>query len=491
MTTQNGQPMTRGEYAEMLTEPLTEGYRPQPYVGQMWMDAGWMPQIYLLRDIEMMMTHPIVRDCLGYFKSGISGAEFWGGPDPADPDGNIGLPVCEARPDIGDFVIKLVRHFWNHGLSKVQGGYEYGWIGLENVYEESEGVLTWQGCIDFSPRDTFLLTKARRPVGVRIKNVWDKGDGNASSGQVNLWLATADVPAKALWYAHEPRYNNYYGQSQLMGAWRPWRRAGWKDSAETVLDGGCYRYLYNGPILRYPNEDLQVGPGSFPATANDSQGNPRRYSRDVARQLAEYWKTGAGIGLPSDKYSSDMGGGYKWDLELPENNVDLQPAINYILHLYDLISSGIGVPPELLKASETGSGYSGRAIPLEAFLDRQQHLAARILHMFVQQVVRPLVAWNWGLGIKFHVEPKRLLESKRKANAGNVQSPGAQSDTSSAPDELRKPGGGPGQAPGQRDQGPTQATVPPAGAPFSIAPALYTDAIRNIARKALEKARAA
>lgn len=32
----------------------------------------------------------------------------------------------------------------------------------------------------------------------------------------------------------------------------------------------------------------------------DSQGRPRRYSRAVAKQMAEYWRSGPG--LPSDKY---------------------------------------------------------------------------------------------------------------------------------------------------------------------------------------------
>ena len=102
--------------------------------------------------------------------------------------------------------------------------------------------MRWEGCHHFSPRDTFLLTADKVPCGVRVKNVQDLGLSRQNlaggSGQVDLWLASEDVPAKGLWYPHDPRYNSYYGQSQLMGAWRPWRRAAWKDAAETVLDAG-------------------------------------------------------------------------------------------------------------------------------------------------------------------------------------------------------------------------------------------------------------
>src|SRR5258708_4272217 len=86
-------PLERTSLEEMLVaQPLTTGYRSS---SPLWMYGaqGWLPQIYILRDIEWMIVHPMVRSVLGYYKSGIAGAEFWGGPS---PDNNPeGMPISE------------------------------------------------------------------------------------------------------------------------------------------------------------------------------------------------------------------------------------------------------------------------------------------------------------------------------------------------------------------------------------------------------------
>jgi hypothetical protein len=387
----NGTHNSRIEAA--LTTQLTEGYRPTLPVEGIYGPDG-MPLYYMRRDIELMLPHPIIHSVLEYYKSGIAGAEF--------------DVQCEDS-EVGDFALEQTQRFWDRGVPQLQEGYAYGWQALENVFAEEKGLFRWDCVHHFAPRDTYLLSQKHKPVGVRIKNV-------AERGIVDLWLASDDVPAKGLWYAHNPRWGQFYGRSQLYGAWRPWRRLAWKDGAEMVMDAGVYRLCYAGPIIRYPEEDYQSKAG-VPSTTLDSQGNPRRYARDMARMMAEQFKTGAGIGLPSSKYPADQGGGDKWALELPKTVLNIDPILNYVKVLCDWISYGIGVPPELLEASETGSGYSGRRIPMEAFLDSQQHIADRMLHIFVEQVLTPLIRWNWG-PVAFQVKCKRLLETKNKASIG-------------------------------------------------------------------------
>jgi hypothetical protein len=408
---QNGR-ADKGEVQETLIgEPLTNGYKPSlPNWALEW---DWMPQIYLIRDVELMLTHPVVRACLGYFKSGISGAQFWGGPNPLNPDDQVGLPICATNPEVGNFVQEQCNRFWDRGVPKIQGGYDYGWIGCENLFSEESGQLRWEDLIQFSPRDTYMLTHESRPIGCRIKNITEITNERAPNGQVDLWFASKDVPAKALWYAHDPRYHHYYGQSQLFGAWRPWRRLAWKDGAETVIDMGVYRFAFPGPIIRYPEEAVQTAGVNTPATALDSQGRPRRYARDIARQMGEQAKAGATVGLPSGKYPSEQGGDFKWSIEWPERTIQVDGLITYAKWLQDQISYGVGVPPELFQAGETGSGYSGRQIPLEAFLATQQKIADAILRLFVAQVLAPLIRWNFG-DVVWDVKVRNLLETKNK-----------------------------------------------------------------------------
>src|SRR3990167_5216139 len=103
-----------------------------------------MPLMQWQRDIEIMLRHPVVKQALSYFKGGIAGAEFWGGPHPDNPEDEQGLPICEDEK-IGRFVKEQCERFWDRGVPHVQNGYNYGWIGGEHIYakddEQSDSVL--------------------------------------------------------------------------------------------------------------------------------------------------------------------------------------------------------------------------------------------------------------------------------------------------------------------------------------------------------------
>lgn len=486
----NGQQINMDRVLQILTDgPLTNGYRPtQPLYDSIGTGGtGIQPQIWLLRDIERMMCHPAVCNPLNYFKSGIANAEFWGGPDPNDPSGEQGLPFCAESPDANLFVAEQCQRWWNRGVPMIQGGYEYGWIGGEANYTEAEGPLKFESLEQFSPRDVFPLTLDYEVVGVRVKNV--RGKGN-----VDLWSATEDVPAKGVWYAHQPRYNKLWGRSQLLGSWRPYTRLAGQDGQETVIDQGSYRSAFCGPVIRYPEEDLQAT-SNLPGTTLDSQGNPRRYARDLARQMAEQLKTGAGIGLPSTKYGPDFGGSYKWDVDWPTNVLNLGPILELVKYLCDEISKGIGVPPELLQAANTGSGYSGREIPLHSFLTIQQRIADALLHLFVDQILKPLVRWNFG-PVKWNAQVKSLIKSRKEdeqSSATAQQSAAGQIGGAQGNQTQWSPYQHPstGQSGWKSTGGRIQYGGTPPGQAMSMNPLFITDKMREISRKIIEKARRA
>jgi hypothetical protein len=461
VTQSNGQTVSRQTVEERLTgEPLTQGYRPTLPVWALW-TSDTVPQLYLLRDVELMMIHPVVLNVLNYFKAGLYGAEF-----------DI---VC-GDPTVSEFLHDQCRRFWDIGVPLLQGGYEYGWIGTELMYGYEGNYLAWKGMFQFSPRDVYILTQDHKPIGIRIKHVIPSTDEKKRRRDTqDLWLSTPDIPAKGLWYAHTPRYSEYYGVSQLLGAWRPWRRLAWRDAAETVIDGGVYRFAYAGPVIRYPEEDYASQLGT-PGTTLDSQGRPRKYARDIARQISEWYKTGAGVGLPSSKYPD---GADKWEFTIPESTLNVDGLIHYVEYLCKQISYGIGVPPELIEAAESGSGYSGRAIPMEGFMMAQQRLANNMLNLFLTQVLQPLVKWNWG-DVKWTAKVKNLLETKRRLQLGDE----AQGHKPQI--QLPSPGTNTTGVPGQRRDG----TVPPVPqmpqAPMSLAN--NDDRIREIARKILQVA---
>lgn len=402
-----------GGIAEALQEDATVGYRPVTPLEALWGAGGDVPQVTMRRDLEFMQTHPVVSIGLDYYKSGISGAEFWGGPDRTDPTNEVGQ---EISPDsrVAQFVLTHVERFWQRGVPVLQeGGYIHGWAPGEHIYRDVGGMLVWSHLKAFHPHDGHILTCEYRPVGVRIKNIREKEP-------VDLWLASERIPAKACWYAHRPRFGQLYGRSQLTGAWRPWRRLGWRDAVEQVIDAAIYRAGYKGPVVRHPPEDMQTAQQGLPATRLDGAGHPRRSARDVARQIVEWAKAGAGFTLSSAQYPPAQGGGNKWDVDFPDHVMDVRPLIEAARYLEDQIMLGIGVPPELVKAGGTGSGYSGRSIPKESFLAGQQCVADAILQMYVEQVVRPLVLWNYG-DVPFAISCKSLLKSQADDKQGQQQ----------------------------------------------------------------------
>ena len=457
--------------AENLQEEATCGYRPNIPLEGMWGAGTDSPTITLRRDIEFMLMHPIVMIAMEYYKAGISGAEFWGGPDHANPDNDKGKPISpDAR--VAEFVLAHCERFWQRGVPLMQeGGYAYGWAAGEHIYKDINGMMTWSHLRDFHPNDAFILTQAYTPIGVRVKNIREKPP-------INLHLANGHIPAKGCWYIHRPRFNRFYGRSQLVGAWRPWRRLGWRDAVEQVIDAAIYRAGYRGPVVRHPNEDMQSAQEGVPNTRPDGAGRVRRSARDVARQIVDWAKAGAGFTLSSAQYTQAQGGGKKWDVEWPDHVMDVRPLIDAARYLEDQIMLGIGVPPELVKAGDTGSGYSGRSVPREAFLDGQQKVADAMLQMFVEQVLRPLVLWNFG-EVPFEVSCKSLLKSQSDEKQGSQ--PGGQNPAGQAPPEA--PPGAPGQT--EAGQPPPQPDPNAGGAPaLSIAARNRALAIaRNVMRR--------
>lgn len=410
---------------ESLTEEATVGYRPTTPMELLWATGGDMPQITLRRDTEFMRIHPVVETAMQYYKSGITGAEFWGGPDQANPDNDMGKPIS-PDPKVSQFVMAHCERFWQRGMPLLQeDGYPYGWCPGEHVYKEVDGMLVWSHLKVFHPGDGHILTSGYQPVGVRIKNIRGRG-------YQDLHLASDTIPAKACWYAHRPRAGSLYGRSQFTAAWLPWRMLAWRDGMDQVINAAVYRAGYRGPIVRHPPGSSAPTDGvGAPATRPDGAGMPRRENRDVARQLVEWAKAGAGFTLSSEQYPQAAGGGNKWDVEWPDHVMDVRPLIEAARWAEDRVMLGIGVPPELVKAGGTGSGYSGRSIPREAFLDGQQRIADLMLQMFVEQVLRPLVWWNFGQ-VPFNVQCKSILKSQSDDKQGEMGGEQGQ------PDDLKR-----------------------------------------------------
>ncbi len=395
---------------DVLTgEPLTAGYRPSRAWGVLW-NPNATPLLQVLSDIESMKATPRCNITMGYHKSAIADVEF---------------EVKKASsPAVGDWALAELQKFWERCLDTVQHAWDWGWMGGEPIYEVCDGYLSIDRLDDFHAGDVTALTDdCDRFAGVRVKPVRGKG-------AVDLWAASPICPAKGFWYAHNRHWNRWYGRTQFYGAWRPWRRYAYPDGAEDMVGGAYYRLGYRGPMVRYPKGD-EVRHGSGPNAVQFDR------NRDKARQIAEWAKAGASFTMPSD-WDPDAGQ-YKWTVDFPTQSFDGKNLIDWLDFLLRQIDAGIGVPTELIEAMSSGSGYSGRKIPMEAFLATQTRNARNVVRAWYDQLGAPLLRWNFGPEAYAYVTVKSLLEVQRKQAAAKPEEGGGGQPPAAPNGERREP----------------------------------------------------
>jgi hypothetical protein len=413
------EPKKQHEAAEKLSGlPFTLGYRPshQQRLGD-WEGGGRHVPWRMLFDVEKMLMHPDVLLPYEIYKSGISSVKF---------------KIKADSTRSAEFAHDLLGKLWTDHLDQCQNSYDYGWAGLEACYKQRRGYMYFDSLIDIHPLDTWAMTAQGRYVGMRVAGVSNLS-GDSTGGMYDLW-GPGKWPAKGLWLSHRRRWDRYYGRTQLSGAWRPYRRLATPDGAEEVIDGAVYRCGYQGPLVRFPREEfLRDGTNQIDYEA----------ARKFARQMAEQAKAGMSLGLPSDR---DEQGNYLWDFIWPTSTLDVGPLLTYEENIQKQISRGVGTPPELFQAESSGSGWSGRKVPLLGFYNGQARNARELTKALVIQIVMPLLRWNFGHGAWVEVEVEVTLpgaisgEPPEQAGPEGAQPPGAEQQPGM--EQPPQPGGG-------------------------------------------------
>jgi hypothetical protein len=376
-------PANAREIEDALFREVVIDYRPRT----VWSANSEQENPFIIfQDIEAMRRDDVVSLPLSWIISPLSQCEW---------------EIEASSPPVAKFVEQQMNWFWTDAVWEVtREGYPYGWCAGEMGYTEERGLLV-QGKFDtFSARDVSPLFYKGKPVGVQVNHV---NPGSESNGLTRLWGFRKDVPSKAFWYAHQARHGNWFGESQIRGAWRPWRRLAGRDGAEEISDMALYRYGVGYLVARYPASETKVSAGS-----KNTDGSGLMSGRDAMRQVAANLKYGGGVHLPSIR---DAHGNYLYTLDVETPQLNIEAIDNKCIRLEKKISKAIGVPPELFEAAETGSGWSGRAVPWFGFLVARQPDADRMTRAWANQIGTPLVRWNFGPNAWFKITAKRLTES--------------------------------------------------------------------------------
>lgn len=317
--------------------------------------------------------------------------------------------ITASSKKVAEFVEKELKYFWNRSHQIDVKGAAAGWSAAEVVYDIEDNLLSQKDINVFASKDVRALSKNGKFVGVRVNG------GRRDAKNCDLHGSQKGVPSKCFWYAHNAGYGQFYGNSQFLPAWRYWRRLRGRDGCEEILDLGTYRHALGVSIIRYPSED-------FNATTKPtwSPAGVRISAKDIARSLNSELRYSTGISMPSNKYTSEEGGDYKWNMEYKNAGVNLKELADNCDNLEKKISMAIGWPPELAEATESGS-WGGREIPFINLLLRCTTHARYKTKQWLELQGLPMVRWNFGWDAWVKIEPISLVEIWRKMSEQSKQ----------------------------------------------------------------------
>jgi hypothetical protein len=337
--------------AAFVGPAATSAYRPG-VLGRSWLTYPDDRGPLTLWDIERMRKDPQVSFGLKILFAPLS---------------RVTWKVACADPAAADFADRTFRKAWTQSLPALFKMKSYGWAAGEPLYtEQADGTVAFDRIKDVHPRDATALELDGRVVGCAVR-----GCGRL-------------VTPRYVWVANEPECGSPYGQSALDIAWGPWAEKSGRHGAREVRKLWFIKNVFRGLLIRHPDGVIQTAEGA-------------RSCADYAREVAEQYETGGILTLPNTLASPDGGGGpYEWVVEWAQANGDVPGLAEYVSALDREILVALGIPPEVVDAAASGSGWSGRSVPFLVYLQGRDQDAAAIAAALAECVVRPLVWHNYG-----------------------------------------------------------------------------------------------
>jgi hypothetical protein len=169
------------------------------------------------------------------------------------------------------------------------------------------------------------------------------------------------------------------------------------------MPGGAKRTLrlrmikdaYIGDIFWYPPDRRFEMP----------DGREMTY-RDLAREIVESRHSGGALTLPLIRDSL----GHKLVDYTPPQGVSGHTQIFRWKNDLDLeIWKALEVPPEVIQASNSGSGYSGRWIPFAVALSSVHLELAELIRCIDRDILRPIAELNFGRDPQYSIHPRSLV----------------------------------------------------------------------------------
>lgn len=342
----------------------------------------------------MLTSDPLVNFALGIRDAAISVADI--------------EIVCD-NPRVAQWLQEQWSFLWNNYRSKLMSAKRFGFAPLQLTFKQKNGMICIKSVKDFAPEDVRCLEVSNRIAGLRVK-------GKAVYSPQSLWLT----------YGSE--YGSTYGTGVLRKQYPAWYEKWMDHGAKRLLQLRMIKDAYIGDIFWYPPNMVMTLPDGTKVSI-----------RDIMRELGENRLSGGVMSLPM-MYDNQ---GKELTKYTPPQALDGASQIfDWVNHCDEGMLHGAGIPPEVVKAAETGSGYSGRSIPFMVLLSGCTQELVETIQCIDQQCFRPLVWLNAGSDVEYQIYPRSLVESFAADSSGSAMGGSALgSQAGAAPSPQPMPGG--------------------------------------------------
>ncbi len=275
----------------------------------------------------------------------------------------------------------------------------YGFMPFEVMYRESfagefRGLIEVAALKDRHPRDCRLLMQGDEPVGYVMRE---------KDREVEVYAPLA------LNATFDSECTNPYGCALLARAYPSWYEKWMEGGAKRTIRLRMIKDAYLGDIFWYPpDRKVQLPDGQEISW------------REIAREVVEARQSGGAMTLPL-LYDAD---GRKLVDYTPPQGVAGYTAIFHWKKDLDLeIWKALEVPPEIIQASTSGSGFSGRWIPFVVALSAVQTELAELIRCIDRDILRPIAQLNFGEVPQYEIRPRSLMEIYAQRFGGGSAAP--------------------------------------------------------------------
>lgn len=303
-------------------------------------------------------------------------------------------------------VVAWVQHqwdsLWSNAAHQLLRAKLYGFMPFEVVYRVAAGgpmagLLEVDRLNDVHPREARLLVAGENIVG------FEREEDDEKTPHTIL-------APRALVCTFDAECSNPYGCALLARAYPAWYEKWMPGGAKRTLRLRMVKDAYIGDIVWYPpDRQVQLADGTEVSW------------REIARELVEARHSGGALTLPMIR---DSLGNKLVDYTPPQ---DVRGATQIFRWKRDLdleLWKALEVPPEIIQASSSGSGFSGRWIPFAVALSAVHMELTELVRCIDRDILRPIAHLNFGRQPQYDIRPRSLVETyAEKFGGGSVPRP--------------------------------------------------------------------